>query len=358
MPKPKSELSMARVGNVGKISIIGPIGFEFYGEGMTYSSFKKALANLGDVNLIEVEINSPGGVVTDGIAMVNALREHPAIVHTYNAGQAASMGSVLLLSGDRAFIPDNAMTFIHKPLTVAIGNADDMRKGADELDKFEAAISKTYMASFNGSDEELKKLIALETWHTANEIKERFSNVTVIESGEQKAAATSEPLEICDVECNKQTILDRAVNAVRSKYQGNNLQEVDMPMSPEEKKEIVDSVVQQVTASVSDAIKAALVKEPEATKTVEVAFEGDASDPEAVKAHAEKVRVAQLKAAVDWNDLDSIKAYQAAVFGEQKTAPASSQQVSAKKAGSSASEEGFSQEELDAALAIMSPTKK
>lgn len=359
MPKQKSKLALAREGKVGKISIEGTIGWDWFG--MSYRGFKQALKDLGDVNIIEVEINSPGGVITEGIAMVNALREHPATIHTYNVGQAASMGSVLLLAGDRAFIPDNAMTFIHKPINVTFGNAEDMRKSADELDKFEEALSKTYSAHFNGTAEDLSDLMASETWYTAEEMSDRFSNVVVLDSGEQQAAAHSDPVEVLgDVEALKESFLDRAVNKVRDKVQ-NNQQEVDM--TPEEIKELEDSVVAKTTASVIAALKeSGVIKEEEVeqpTDKVDVAFEGDQDDPEAVQAHAEKLKKAQLKAAVDWNDPESVMAYHKAIAGEEDettTNPPTNTTTTVGKNGEM-SDPKFTPEAKKAAIERMTNTK-
>lgn len=355
-PKTKSEFAMAREGKVGKISIVGPIGWDYWG--MSYKGFKKALDDLGDINLIEVEINSPGGIVTDGNAMVNALREHPATVHTYNLGEAASMGSVLLLAGDRVFIPDNSMTFIHKPLTIAIGNAEDMRDTADNLDKFEKAIAAVYQKQFKGTAEELTDLLAQEAWWNADEIADKFNNVAVIETGEVQAAAHGEPVEILgDVVQHQETILDKAVNAVRKRVTGDANKEVDMPMTPEEKQELVADVSAEVTTSVIEALKEqGIIKEPESTvdtppaeDTIE--FEGDMDNPEDVQAHQDKLERKQLKDAVDWNDPESVAAYHKAISGKKEEAPAKpGTNASAQAITLGTDTEEYSDEEINAAV--------
>jgi len=322
-PKKKSELAIARKGKVGKISIEGAIGWDYFG--MSYRGFKQALAGLGKVDIIEIEINSPGGVITEGMAMINALREHGATIHTYNVGQAASMGSVLLLSGDRIFIPDNAMTFIHKPLNIVLGNADDMRKMAGELDKFEDALVNVYSTNFKGERDEINELMATETWYSADEMSEKFNNVTVVVSGEQKAAAHEDPFEAFgDLVQFEETILDRGVNALRNRVAGTT-KEVDMPMTPEEKQEIVEST----TASVIEALdkrdeakaqaqadadaKAEAEANAEPEDKTEIEFEGDMANPEDVQAHADKVALAELEASADMTTTAGVVAYQAAL---------------------------------------------
>lgn len=360
--KPKSELALARAGKVGKISINGAIGWDYFG--ISYAGFKQALSDLGKVDIIELEINSEGGVVTEGVAMMNALREHGATIHTYNIGMAASMGSALLLSGDRVFIPDNAMTFIHKPLNIVIGNADDMRKMAGELDKFETAMLGAYTKNFKGDEQGVHDLMASETWYTAEEMADKFNNVSVIKTGEQKAAAHGDPLEVFgDVVAHQETILDKAVNKIRNSVTGNDPKEVDMPITPEEKKEIVADTTASIMAALDKRDKDAEEKgkkpaeAPEA-KT-EIAFEGDMTNPEDVQAHADKVAMAELVASADMSTTAGVVAYQAALAkhqGKKEIVPASAQATGVDKKPETGEE--FSSDSINAAVARMSGTTK
>jgi len=361
MPKnkdKKSELAIARKGKVGKISIIGDIGWDYFG--VSYKTFKQQLKDLGKVDMLEVEINSLGGIVTDGVAMLNALKESGVTVHTYINGVAASMGSVLAMAGDRIFVPDNSLMFVHKPLNMVIGNADDMRKMADDLDKFENAIVNSYQSHFKGSEDEMKTLMKEDTWLTADEVADKFNNVTVIATGEQEAAAHGEPLEILgDVVNHQETILDRAVNKVRNKVQ-NKPEEVEM--TPEEIKEMKEGIVAETTTSVLDALKeAGVIKDKadevksEPKKEVEEAsFEGDADDEEAVQAHLDALADKKLKDAVDWSDPESVAKYQKAKFGKKE--PSTNASVQTTVLGKE--EDGkFTAEAKEAAIKRMTNTK-
>lgn len=323
--KNKSELVLAREGKVGKISIDGVIGWEYFG--ITYVGFKQALADLGDIDIIEIEINSPGGVVTEGVAMMNALREHGATIHTYNVGQAGSMGSAILLSGDRVFIPDNAMTFIHKPLNFVIGNADAMRKMAGELDKFETAMLGAYTKNFKGDKQGVHDLMASETWYSADEMDDKFNNVSVIKTGEQQAAAHSDPLEILgDVAAfNLDSIAGGALGASGKRVQDDHPKEVDM--TPEEKAAMEAEIIAKTTSAVVEALdkrdaeakvkadekaEAKRLEEEAAAKLIAdaVAFEGDLENPEDVATHLKKVQMAQLKASANLTTPEGVIAYQ------------------------------------------------
>ncbi len=67
-------------------------------------SFRNAIKDLGEVDTLNVHINSPGGSVYDGVAIFNMLRQHKASVTVHIDGLAASIASVIAMSGDNKFI--------------------------------------------------------------------------------------------------------------------------------------------------------------------------------------------------------------------------------------------------------------
>ncbi|WP_163007764.1 head maturation protease, ClpP-related, partial [Pseudomonas viridiflava] len=122
----------------------GTAVFEIFGDigawGITAKQFAQDLKALGDVSLIDLRVNSPGGDVFDGIAIYNMLRTHPARVEGSVMGLAASMGSVILMASNVIRMPANSMLMIHKPWGIQGGDADDMRRYADLLDKVEGSL--------------------------------------------------------------------------------------------------------------------------------------------------------------------------------------------------------------------------
>ena len=331
MSKIKSELKASRKGKVGSLSLIGEIGFK--GFGVDYRGFKQMLADLGKVDIIEVEINSEGGVVTDGVAIMNALVEQAAPVHVYINGLAASIASVIAMAGDKIFIPDNSMVFIHRPLNLVAGNADDMRKEAETLEKFGKVLVNSYMKHFKGTEEEMLDIMAKDTWLTADEMSDKFDNVVVMSSRGQKAVAK------CDVVAEfgsleeqpslKESFVDRAVNALRSKVVNtvdHHNEEVDM--SPEQMKELA----QTVASAVAEAVKPKTVEEPVVAPVAktEIAFEGDLTKIEDVEAHLSKVQLAELAASADMATSAGVAAYHKALakfYGKESHAqqPATAQ---------------------------------
>jgi ATP-dependent Clp protease protease subunit len=136
-------------------------------------SAREFVPQLKDISArtIHLHVNSPGGDVMDGLAIANALREHSARVVTHIDALAASIASVIALAGDYVRMADNAFLMIHNPYMLAIGNATELRKGADLLDKIGGSIVNEYVKKSGASADEMKTLMDAETWFTAAEAK-------------------------------------------------------------------------------------------------------------------------------------------------------------------------------------------
>lgn len=118
---------------------------------------------------IDVEINSPGGNVFDGVAIMNALRMHPATVTTTVVGVAASIASVIAQAGDRRLVLPSATLMIHEPYTGTIGNAADHRSAAAVLEQLGTTLAEIYTSRSPKGLDHFKSRMAAETWYTARE---------------------------------------------------------------------------------------------------------------------------------------------------------------------------------------------
>lgn len=119
---------------------------------------------------LEVHINSPGGEVFESMAIRNLLVQHEGEVKIIIDGLAAS-GASLIATAGYVVMFKSSMQMIHKAWGLAIGNADDMLKMAEDLEKMDDSLLASYMEKFVGEEEELKQLIKDETWLTAEEAK-------------------------------------------------------------------------------------------------------------------------------------------------------------------------------------------
>ena len=152
-----------------EIWIYEEIGEDFWtGGGVTAKGFQKELSAI-KASQIDLHINSPGGVVFDGITIYNLLKNHSANVTTYIDGLAASIASVIALAGNKVIMAENALFMIHNPYGMVAGNATEMRDFADKLDKVGGAIATTYISKTGKTDVEIQAMLDAETWMTAAE---------------------------------------------------------------------------------------------------------------------------------------------------------------------------------------------
>lgn len=136
-------------------------------------NLSKQLEQLGDVDEIDVYINSYGGEVAEGLAIYNALKRHKAKVTTYCDGFACSIASVIFMAGDVRVMSTASLLMIHNAWTYASGNANELRKQADDLDTITQASINAYMEKVNISEEELKELLDEEKWLLPQEALEK-----------------------------------------------------------------------------------------------------------------------------------------------------------------------------------------
>lgn len=144
-------------------------------------------ANGKDLNIY---INSAGGSVFAGMAIYNMLNRYKGHKKVFIDGCAASIASVIALSGDEIIMPSNAYFMIHKPLVSVCGNADELRKRADILDKVQEGIIAVYNSCVkDGIDfAEIENMVNAETWLTGEETANYF-NITLTEPVKAVACA-------------------------------------------------------------------------------------------------------------------------------------------------------------------------
>lgn len=156
--------------STGELMLYGDISSSsWWGDEVTPKQFKEDLDALGDITQLDIYINSGGGDVFAGQAIHSMLKRHSASKTVYVDGLAASIASVIAMAGDKVVMPKNAMMMVHKCWTLAIGNADDMRKMADDMDKIDESIVVAYTEKTGKDAKEIRKLMKAETWMTAEE---------------------------------------------------------------------------------------------------------------------------------------------------------------------------------------------
>lgn len=124
---------------------------------------------------VEIEINSPGGSVLEGQRIYHAIRgmaDRGVEVTTTVNGLAASMGSVILMAGDKRKMTKGSRIMIHEASTIAWGDARTMKKQAELLEGISREISEVYADRTGGDVNELRQLMYAETWMDAPKAQE------------------------------------------------------------------------------------------------------------------------------------------------------------------------------------------
>lgn len=142
-------------GPVATIRLYDPIDSWGGPWGVSAKEFAKALDELPeDVSEIRLLINSPGGEVWEGIAIMNALRAHPAKVTAVVEGIAASSASFIAAAADELVMMQNSELYIHNAWGIVIGDAADLRTVADDLENhYDRNIASVYAAKSGDSVE-------------------------------------------------------------------------------------------------------------------------------------------------------------------------------------------------------------
>lgn len=155
-------------GNRGEIWLYDQVGASFWGDGVTAKAFQKDLAALGKVTNIDLRINSPGGDVFEGFAIYNQLAQHPATINVYVDGVAASIASVIAMSGDQIHMAKNSMMMIHNPQGVAIGDEREMDRVKALLKQVKSNLTSTYTARTGNKASAVEAWMDDETWFTSD----------------------------------------------------------------------------------------------------------------------------------------------------------------------------------------------
>ena len=180
---------LEKQGDNATVTIYGNITSVPWFDGEVSSAMlSKQLEALGDVSQIDVYINSYGGEVAEGVAIYNALKRHKAKVRTICDGFACSIASVIFMAGEERIMNEASMLMIHNAWTCASGNAADLRKQADDLDKITQLSIETYKAHSNLSEDEIKELMDAETWILPSEAMEYGFATSVAKTDKSNAS--------------------------------------------------------------------------------------------------------------------------------------------------------------------------
>lgn len=139
--------------------------------GVTAADFARDLKALGDLKGkdLKLRLNTPGGDVLGGNAIMVLLRETGAKITVYIDGVAASMGSAIAMMGDKVIIAEGAFMMIHNPAGMAKGGSDDLRSTATLLDAIKEGMVTAYARKSGLGRDVIAKMMDDETWMDAEQ---------------------------------------------------------------------------------------------------------------------------------------------------------------------------------------------
>ena len=152
--------------NEAVIDIFGVIGV--WWDGKDSQQFIDEIKAL-DVDEITINISSPGGFVSDGLAIYDAIRGHKAKVTARLSGLVASMATVIACAADVVEASDTVLYMIHNIQGGAMGTPDEIRKSADIFEKQEGILVNIYRKKTGNTRAVIQKWMDAETWFTVDE---------------------------------------------------------------------------------------------------------------------------------------------------------------------------------------------
>lgn len=135
------------------------------------NSIKSQLDAAGNIQNINIYINSYGGEVKEGLGIYNLLKRNPAQKTVYIDGFACSIASVIAMAGDKIIMGTNTLMMIHHASMGVYGTSDDLRKAANDIDVIDSASCSSYLAKAGNklTQETLTQLLDGQTWLSAEQ---------------------------------------------------------------------------------------------------------------------------------------------------------------------------------------------
>lgn len=173
----------------GKLRLSGYVGDYYYDDGFTSSDVVLALAQIEDDAELDVHINSPGGVASEGAAIHALLSARVGVTNIVVEGVAASAASLIAMAGATVIMSAGAVMMIHDPSGFTFGTSADHSKTIEGLEALATAYARVYAAKSGKSADECRAIMKEEKWFTPQEaVDAGFADDTTEVKGEPVAA--------------------------------------------------------------------------------------------------------------------------------------------------------------------------
>lgn len=171
------------------VHIYGTIGDSWWGESTTKEDVISSLSE-EDGDEVIVAINSHGGNLWDGLAIKRILERHDAKIIVEVDGLAASAASIIAMGADEIRMPRSSFMMVHNARGISMGDHNDMRDAAEELEKINGGMVHVYGRS-DVEEDELKQMLDDEEWLSADDaVALGFADVIIDDADEDEVAAS------------------------------------------------------------------------------------------------------------------------------------------------------------------------
>jgi len=266
--------------NENELRIEGVIASESWWEDdVSPKMFRDELAKVsGDIT---VRINSPGGDVSAGVAIYNALNDYDGNVTIKVDGIAASIASLISMAGDKIIMLPGSMMMVHLPWSIAAGNANDMEQAVEMLKKTGESMVPIYVARTGQTTERINELLEAETWMTAQDAVDLgFADEAV----EAKSSLADAMAKISELTASMKAAVMQPVMSMKKKEEVTHVTDepetpvkdvAEEPKAPDAETEVEEETKPtEVTEPVAKEIKESVkVKETQMSKPEEIAVD-------------------------------------------------------------------------------------
>lgn len=189
-----------------------------------------------DVDRINVHIDSYGGAVSEGWAIYNALKNHPAKVVTYGDGFVASAALYPFMAGDERYASNLSAYYFHQVWISASGYADELRAAANEAEMMTEVGLNAFTDNTGMTADEVRELQKSETWLTPSEALERGIATAILADSAPRYAQGA-----------KRQLLERVFQKAQEPPREPDLsQEPKAPEKQDERKQTTPSIMRML----------------------------------------------------------------------------------------------------------------
>ena len=154
-----------------RLDLFGVIGGSWWEDGFDEKSFKDAMSVVKETQPLDIYLNSPGGSVFAGIAILNLLKQHKGAIRIFVMGIAASAATLITSAPNaRVIMPTGSMLMVHAPrLSTSSMTAKQLKDAGVALEKVEESVKQIYVEKTGMKAEDVAEMISHETYMTAPE---------------------------------------------------------------------------------------------------------------------------------------------------------------------------------------------